>query len=60
MERVLLEQFLESCASVDPDSPPACLGVVFLPRVLEALAGFSALPSSQAEVLSSCVSHLAA
>ena len=46
VERALLAQFRESCASVDPDLPPARLGVVFLLRVLEALAGFSTLPLS--------------
>ena len=60
MERALLAQPPESCTSVYPNSPPARLGLDFLPRVLEALAGFLPLPLFWVEALSSCVSHLAA
>jgi len=59
VEKALLAQFPESCTSVNSNSPPAHLGKRFLPTMLEALVAFSIQPSTQVEVLSNCMSHLA-
>lgn len=57
---LILAQFQENCTrNVDSNSPPAQLGKLFLPNMLEALvAASSTQASAQVEVLSKCMSHL--
>ena len=61
IEKALLAQFPENCTSVNSNSPPARLGKLFLPNMLEALVAASTTPQStatQVDVLSNCMSHL--
>jgi len=59
IEKALLAQFPETCTSVNSSSPPAQLGKLLLPSMLEALVRFSVQPSSPAIILSDCATHLA-
>ena len=60
IEKALLAQFPENCTSVNSNSPPAHLGKLFLPNMLEALVAASTTQSAttQVDVLSNCMSHL--
>ncbi|KAL7537732.1 hypothetical protein ACHAXR_008907 [Thalassiosira sp. AJA248-18] len=59
VEKALLAQFPEACTTVNSNSPPAHLGKLFLPNMLEALVNFSTQSNSQqVDVLSECTSHL--
>mmetsp|Transcript_8011 Transcript_8011/g.18079 ORF Transcript_8011/g.18079 Transcript_8011/m.18079 type:complete len:1133 (-) Transcript_8011:122-3520(-) len=57
VERLLLAQFPENCTDVNPNSPPAHLGKLFLPNMLEALVTHTT-SQTQMDVLSNCMSHL--
>ena len=57
VEKALLSQF-ENCTTVNSSSPPAHLGKLLVPSMLETLVNFSTVPSTQVDMLSSCVSHL--
>jgi len=57
VEKALLAQFSEQCTEVNSNSPPAQLGKLYLPAMLEALVA-SSTQSNQVDVLSKCMSHL--
>ena len=59
VKKALMAQFSENCTSVNANSPPVHLGKLFVCIILKALVQFSAQPSSQLDVLSNCMSHLA-
>ena len=61
VERALLAQFSEACTEVNANSPPAQLGKMVLPTMLEQLVQFSTARQSMlqnVDTLSKCMSHL--
>ncbi|KAL3785690.1 hypothetical protein HJC23_008723 [Cyclotella cryptica] len=56
VEKALLMQIPERCTEVDIRSPPAEMGMVYLPTLLNSLLGY--LESSNVDVLSKCIGHL--
>ena len=59
IEQVLMAQFEEKSSTVDASSASALIGKMFLPTILEGLtAAGNPLPTTQIDILSSCMSHL--
>ena len=60
IEKAVMAQFPAKYANVDPKSPVAHLGRMYLPTMLEAMVTFATHASTQVDILSNCMSHLSA
>jgi hypothetical protein len=58
IEKALLAQFPEKSTSVETNSPPADLGKMYMPSMLNALVSFATPVPSHLDVLTSCMGHL--